>query len=74
MKQNEGADFVVNSSIGVVYGFIGESDTAFQYFDKAIENRETNMLWVKFNLRGMQMDMNDPRVLRLFEKMGQPYL
>ncbi len=74
MKKIEGADFVGNSYIGVVYGFIGESDTAFQYFDKAIENRETNMLWVKFNLRGMQMDMNDPRVLRLYEKMGQPYL
>jgi adenylate cyclase len=74
MKKIEGADFVGNTLIGLVYGSIGEWDTAFQYFDKAIENRENRILWVKFDFRDVQMDMKDPRVLRLFEKMGQPYL
>jgi adenylate cyclase len=73
MKKIEGADIVGNTYTGGVYGAIDEWDTAFQYYDKAIENRENRILWVKFDLKYLQIDMKDPRVLRLFEKMGQPY-
>ena len=74
MKKIEGADIAGNTGIGRVYGAIREWDSAFQYFDKAIENHEIRILWIKFDLKDfMQMDMKDPRVLRMFEKMGQPY-
>jgi len=73
MKKIDAADIAGNSYIGEVYGFIGEWDIAFKYFDKAVENQEPNILWIKFTFRYAQMDMKDPRVLRLFEKMGQPY-
>ncbi len=70
----EAADIAGNCFIGNVYGAIGEWDTAFEYCDKAVENRESQILWIKLYFRDMQMDMNDLRVLRLFENMGQPYL
>ncbi len=73
MKKIEGAKIVGNAYIGSVYGFIGEWDTAFQYYDKAIENHESFILWLKYFLRDANLDMRDPRVLRLLEKMGQPY-
>ena len=74
MKKIDAADIAGNYSIGRVYGAIGEWDTAFKYFDKAVENRDHQILWVRIFFRDVQMDMKDPRVLRLFEKMGQPYL
>ena len=73
IKKTDGADIAGNGWIGLLYAAIGEWDTAFPYFDKGIENQEVTMAWVKFHLRGVQMDMKDPRALRLFEKIGQPY-
>jgi serine/threonine-protein kinase len=73
MKKIEGADIAGNTLIGWVHLSIGELDTAFQYYDKGIENHESHILWGKFALPYAQIDMKDPRVLRLFEKMGQPY-
>jgi tetratricopeptide (TPR) repeat protein len=74
MKKIEGAEIVGNGMIGKVYGAIEEWDTAFQYFDKAIVNHESYILWLKYFLRDAYFDMKDPRALRLLEKMGQPYL
>ncbi|MDH5251633.1 MAG: hypothetical protein OEW40_21745, partial [Cyclobacteriaceae bacterium] len=73
MKKIDGSDIVGNAPIGIVYGCIGESDTAFQYFNKAIELHDFRMNWIKFAFRDTQMDMKDPRVLRLYEKIGLPY-
>jgi adenylate cyclase len=73
IKKIKGADITGNIYIGKVYGAIGEWDTAFQYVDKAVEHQELSMVFIKYNFRDLQMDLNDPRVLRLFEKMGQPY-
>lgn len=74
MKKMKGADIVGNCFIGNVYAAAGELDIAFRYYDKAVENRESQILWAKPSFRDIQMDLKDPRVLRLFEKMGQPYL
>jgi hypothetical protein len=73
MKKIEGSDIMGNYLIGCVYGNIGEWDTAFRYFDQAIENHEHHMNFIKFYLRDVQMDMKDPRVMQLFERLGQDY-
>jgi TolB-like protein/class 3 adenylate cyclase/Tfp pilus assembly protein PilF len=62
-----------NTFIGDVYLSLGEWDTAFEYFDKAVENREGHMLWKKplFNLvPGL---IEDPRARNMFEKMNVVY-
>lgn len=71
MRKIDGADIGGNTQLGRVYGGIGEWDTAFQYFDKAVENHESRVLWIKSDFQDLQMDMKDPRALRLLDKIGQ---
>ena len=73
MKKIEGSDITGNLLIGWVYGSIGEWDTAFRYFDQAIENHDFHMNFLKFYLRDAQMDMKDPRAMQLFERLDLPY-
>lgn len=63
--QNAGSNF-----LGMVHASIGELDTAFTYFEKAMDGREPNMLWLKVSLRHNEDFMKDPRAKRLFERMG----
>jgi len=71
MKKTEGADIAGNTCLGHVYVGIREWDTAFAYYDKAVENQDTLVNWAIFTLRNCNMDMKDPRVLRLLRKIGQ---
>jgi len=73
MKKIEGSDITGNLLIGWVYGSIGEWDTAFRYFDQAIENHDFRMNFLKFYLLEIQMDMKDPRAMQLFERLDLPY-
>ncbi len=73
MNKIDGSAITGNLLIGNVYGSIGEWDTAFRYFDQAIENHDFHMNFIKFYLRDAQMDMKDPRVVRLFERLDLPY-
>ena len=70
MKKIERADIAGNTFLGNVYGSIGEFDTAFEYYDKAFEYQDNNVLWVKTHFRFFNMDMKDPRVVRLLKKIG----
>jgi adenylate cyclase len=67
--ENNGA--TVSYQIGIVYASIGDYDLAFQYFDKAMENHEGFMLWLKINLHDLPI-ANDPRALVLYKKLGLP--
>jgi adenylate cyclase len=62
-----------NFEIGFVYAAMGESDMAFKYFEKAIENHEGNVLFFKYNLWYHTGLEHDPRAKKLFEKTGLPY-
>ncbi len=70
MKGMEGAQIGGNNFLGMAYASIGELDTAFAYFEKAMEGREGNMLWLKMSLRHNEEFLKDPRALRLFERLG----
>ena len=72
MKKTEGADIAGNAWLGNAYGSIGEWDTAFAFYDKAVENQDSQVNWAIIMLRYFNMDMKDPRVVRLLEKIGQP--
>jgi len=59
--------------IGLIYASIGERDSAFFHFDKAVEASESHMLWIKQNLRDVPGFANDPRTAALYKKIGIPY-
>jgi adenylate cyclase len=62
-----------NFEIGFVYAALGESDTAFRYFEKAVENHEGNVLFFKYNIWYHTELDNDPRTKKLFGQTGLPY-
>ncbi len=74
IKKMEGIEELEsNSFIGDVYLSIGEWDTAFEYYDKAIENREGNMLFKKVLSNTVPGLTEDPRAEKMFEKMNIIY-
>jgi TolB-like protein/class 3 adenylate cyclase/Tfp pilus assembly protein PilF len=72
MKQIEGVDIVGNNFLGSMYASLGEFDTAFQYYEKAMANHEGNMLWVMGSLKPMPEFNADPRAKALSKKLGLP--
>ncbi len=63
----------VNGYIGDVYVSIGELDKAFFYYNKAVEMHEGNMLWVKPAWLNNPVLKDDPRALKLLDRIGIPY-
>jgi len=61
-----------NFEIGFVYAALGESDTAFSYFEKAVSNHEGNVLFFKYNIKYHTQLEHDPRTKRLMQKIGLP--
>ncbi|MDH4092959.1 MAG: AraC family transcriptional regulator, partial [Cyclobacteriaceae bacterium] len=76
MKKIPGSELGGNNYyLGSVFASIGELDAAFQYFDKALENREGNMLWMKYFVFERIPELKkDPRANKLLEKIGVPPL
>jgi serine/threonine-protein kinase len=74
IKKIEGIeDLESNSFIGDVYISIGEWDTAFEYYDKAVENREGNMLFKRVLANTVPGLIEYPRAINMFEKMNVVY-
>jgi tetratricopeptide (TPR) repeat protein len=71
LKKIEGIEQSGNYYIGWVYEALGEWDSAFEYYNKAIENREGMMLWIKYNSSPEMLE--DPRAVEMIEKMGVIY-
>jgi hypothetical protein len=72
MKNIEGSKTGSDNDFGKVYVAIGEIDTAFEYFDKAIENHEGRSIFLKYNIQPSAEFKKDPRTKKLFEKIGLP--
>jgi adenylate cyclase len=73
MENLRSTQWVGNCNIGTVYMALGESDAAFQYFEKAIEKHEGFMLFIKYDIRYFPEFQKDPRTKLLLEKIGLPY-
>ena len=70
MKHLESTQTGGNVFFGIVYTAIGEFDTAFEYLDKAIEEHEAHVLFLKYWFRGFSEFKQDSRTKKLFEKIG----
>ncbi|HAQ17704.1 MAG TPA: AraC family transcriptional regulator [Prolixibacteraceae bacterium] len=62
-----------NFEIGFVYAALGEPETAFRYFEKAVKNHEGNVLFFKYNIWYYTELEQDPRTKKMFQKTGLPY-
>ena len=62
-----------NFEIGFVYAALGESDTAFSYFEKAVSNHEGNVLFFKYNIKYHTQLEHDQRTKKLMQKIGLPF-
>lgn len=61
-----------NYLLGNVYASIRELDSAFTYYEKAIEGREAFVLWIRFFVKNVPEFWADPRAELLMEKIGLP--
>ena len=61
-----------NFEIGFVYAALGETDTAFSYFEKAVSNHEGNVLFFKYNIKYHTQLEHDQRTKKLMQKIGLP--
>ena len=61
-----------NFLFGNVYASIGELDASFSFFDKAIEGRESFMLYIKMFLANVPKFWEDPRAELMMKKIGLP--
>ena len=59
--------------VGQVYASIGELDEAFSYFDKATDQKENDMLFIRWHLRDFKLLKEDPRTEKLLKRIGMPY-
>jgi len=71
-NSKKGVELTRNNFLGDVYLAMGESDTAFLYYDKAIENREGNMLFKKNHIHASGLT-EDPRAIQMFKNMNVVY-
>ena len=64
-----------NFFMGNVYGSIGEFDTAFEYFERAFEHKEAQLLWIQYYLLKHKPEMaKDSRAKQLLKNIGIPHI
>ncbi len=59
------------SEIGLVHGLLGDHDKALAWLDRAIQNHEPTVLWIKV-MRRTERLRSDPRFRRLVERLNLP--
>jgi TolB-like protein/class 3 adenylate cyclase/Tfp pilus assembly protein PilF len=72
MQALAGSETGGNVFFGIVYAALGEFDRAFQYFDKAIEEHEAHMLFLKYWFRNCEEFNKHPGTKQMYEKIGLP--
>jgi adenylate cyclase len=72
MENLRNSQWVGNFEIGVVYMALGESDAAYQYFEKAMEMHEGNMIFLQNYIRPFPEFEQNPRTKQLLGEMGFP--
>ncbi len=73
MKGFEGAETTGAMPIAQVYLYMGDFDSAYHYYDSAIENRGGGVLFMKCHFNFSPEFMEDPRSKELLEKRNVIY-
>ena len=70
LKRNE-IEYVPATAIAGIYAGLGEPDQAFEWLEKAYQNREWNLGWLKVDPNYKDL-RSDSRFQQLVEKIGMP--
>ena len=71
MKNKKKENYVSSFGIAVIHSALGEIDTAFEWLEKAYEERDATMPFIKLPL--LLNDLRpDPRYKSLLRKIGFP--
>lgn len=71
LKKRAKTEYVCLYELGAIYVALGDNDTAFQYFDKAYDDRDVCIPNLANDPRLMSLH-SDPRFRRLAQKVGFP--
>ena len=73
LEQRSSGSYVVPYFIGMAFVAAGEIDKAFEYLERAVEEKSAWAIWVATEPK-LDVLRNDPRYPRLLEKTGHPQL
>ncbi len=74
IKATKGYERFANHSLAYVYTSIGESKTALTYMERALENREGQLLWLtKWLESNFPETLQSPRAIKIIKKMNVIY-
>ena len=71
MEKLHQQDVVPSSSVGVLYGALGESDEVFAWLEKAYHDRDPQLTYLKAGRRFEPL-RDDPRFKQLLHRVGLP--
>ncbi|MFC1528693.1 hypothetical protein ACFL5B_02160 [Candidatus Latescibacterota bacterium] len=69
LEEQKKGKYVSSSGIAIIYYSLGESDTAFEWYEKAYEERDSTMPLIKVFTR-IRNTYSDPRFKALLKKMN----
>jgi tetratricopeptide (TPR) repeat protein len=72
LKAGHKSGLVPSGAIGILYGALGDADQAFAWLDKAYDERDPELTYVKVPGRRFQPLRADPRFQQLVKRLGLP--
>jgi TolB-like protein/Flp pilus assembly protein TadD len=72
LKNGHEQGLVPAGSIGILYGALGEPDLAFDWLNKAYEERDPELTYAKVPSRRFEPLRRDPRFQQLIKRLGLP--
>ena len=72
LKKLHEQELVPSGSIAILYGALGELDEAFAWLERAYEERDPELTYMKVPNRRFEPLRHDPRFQDLLRRMGLP--
>jgi pentatricopeptide repeat protein len=72
LKERSEKEYLSSTLLGLSSGYLGDLDSAFTYFDKAINDYESLIISMKFDHWVPKTILTDPRYQLLLDKIGYP--
>ena len=72
LKERAGKEYIANTFTGLSAAYLGDLDEAFDYLEKAYDDRDPILLDMRYEKWGPPEFRNDPRFQKIIERIGFP--
>ncbi len=72
LKERSLAEYIGGILFGLSAAYLGDLDTAFEYLNKAFDDRDTHLIIIKYSPYVPALLKNDPRFKNLLDRIGFP--